>query len=278
MVGNKKEKKVGKPSSQEAPAKAKTKSAVSKAAKPTTELKPYAPRSVRRRHLDNRLKSIYHRAMVIEQALVRLDDNRFYRTCIFGSARIKPESKAYNDVFLLARFLAWEGIDILTGGGPGLMEAANKGGKLGTEEKHTKSLSYGLSIQLEFEPTPNSHLDVKRHHHRFSSRLDDFMRLSQSIVVTPGGIGTLLELFFAWQLIQVKHITPRPIVLMDKAFWTGVIDWIRAVPLSRGLISPHDLDKVAIVDTPEEVVQIISAHHREFLKTNSERKKGGERD
>ena len=204
--------------------------------------------------------------MLIEQALVKLEDNRFYRSCIFGSARIKPDSKVYHDVFMLARILAWEGIDVLTGGGPGLMEAANKGARLGKDEKHSKSLSLGITIQLEFEPVPNSHIDVKRHHLKFSSRLDDFMRLSQSIVVTPGGIGTLLELFFAWQLIQVNHISRRPIVLLDRAFWTGIINWMKEVPLTRGLVSPGDFDTISIVDTPEEAAQIISAHHREFLK------------
>lgn len=230
---------------------------------------PYVARSVRRRHLDERLRALYQRAMVIERALEQLEDSRFYRACIFGSARIKPESKAYNDVFLLARLLAWEGIDILTGGGPGLMEAANKGAQLGKGEKQTRTLSFGLSIQLDFEPEPNKHLDVKRHHHRFSSRLDDFMRLSHSIVVTPGGIGTLLELFFTWQLIQVRHILPRPIVLLDKAFWAGIVDWMRAVPLERGLIGAKDFDQISIVDTPEDAVQIISAHHRDFIAKRS---------
>lgn len=225
-------------------------------------------RGERRKHLDERLRLLYQRAMVIEQQLRQLDDNRFYRVCIFGSARIKPDTKAYDAVFNLARYLSWTGVDILTGGGPGLMEAGNKGAKLGQEEKKTKSLSYGLSIQLDFEPLPNMHLDVKRHHHKFSSRLDDFMRLSHAVVVTPGGIGTVLELFFSWQLIQVKHIEPRPIVLMDKAFWSGLIDWMRAYPLERGLVSAKDFDGISIVDTPEEVVEIISVHHAEFLKKN----------
>ncbi len=242
-----------------------------KTQKSAAEAKKLAQRKVKRsevrKHLDERLRSLHHRAMMIEQELRDLDDNRFYRCCIFGSARIKAGTKAYNDVYELARYLAWNGIDILTGGGPGLMEAANKGAKLGQEEKHSKSLSYGLSIQLDFEPEPNSHLDVKRHHHRFSSRLDDFMRLSNSIVVTPGGIGTLLELYFSWQLIQVRHIGFRPIVLMDKAYWTGIIDWMKNMPLERGLVSPKDFDCISIVDSPEEALEKISAHHKEFQKS-----------
>lgn len=224
-------------------------------------------RGQRRKHLDERLRALYQRVMMIERELRALDDNRFYRTCIFGSARIKPDTKEYNDVVALARYLSWRGIDILTGGGPGLMEAANKGGKLGQAEKKSKSLSYGISIELEFEPTPNQHLDVKRHHLKFSTRLDDFMRLSHSVVVTPGGIGTLLELFFTWQLVQVKHMTMRPLVLLDAGFWSGLIDWMREFPLERGLVSAKDFDCITIVDTPEEAFEVISLHHDEFLKS-----------
>ncbi len=237
----------------------------------TTISRPYVARSVRRRHLDERLKLLYQRAMVIEKALIELEDNRFYRTCIFGSARIKPDTSAYQEVFMLARMLAWESIDVLTGGGPGLMEAANKGARLGTNEKKSKSLSFGISIQLDFEPTPNSHLDVKRHHHKFSSRLDDFMRLSHSVVVTPGGIGTLLELYFSWQLIQVKHISPRPIVLLGTKFWTPLIQWMKNVPTKQGLISEKDFDSISIVNSPEEAVKIISKHHQQFLKLRKNR-------
>jgi len=217
-----------------------------------------------RRHLDERLRLLYQRTMVIEAELRKLDEDRFYRTCIFGSARIKPDTKQYNEVFEVARYLSWEGIDVLTGGGPGLMEAANKGARLGREEKKTRSLSYGLSIQLEFEPEPNRHLDIKRHHHKFSSRLDDFMRLSHSVICTPGGIGTILELFFVWQLIQVKHVAPRPVVLLEKAYWQGILDWMRAQTCARGLMNEKDFSFIHLVDTPEEAFEIISAHHKEF--------------
>lgn len=226
--------------------------------------KPMGFRGAVREHLDQRLQSLYNRAMLIERQLQALDEGRFYRVCIFGSARIKPETKSYEEVFELARFMAWEGIDVLTGGGPGLMEAANKGAMLGREEKRTKSLSYGLSIQLEWEPEPNLHLDVKRHHQRFSSRLDDFMRLSNAIVVTPGGIGTVLELFFAWQLIQVKHILPRPIILLDSAFWSGIMEWMKEFPLERGLVSESDFSNVSIVDTPEQVMKVLSEDHKSY--------------
>jgi uncharacterized protein (TIGR00730 family) len=219
----------------------------------------------KKKHLDERLRSLYNRAVLIERELRQLDDP-FYRVCIFGSARIKPGSKEYKQAFELARFLSWEGIDILTGGGPGLMEAANMGAKLGQNERQTKSLSFGLSIQLEWEPDVNSHLDIKRHHYKFSSRLDDFMRLSHSVIATPGGIGTVLEVFFTWQLIQVKHIEKRPIVLLDRDFWIGLFDWMKKHPLGRALVSPGDFDYITIVDTPEEAAQIVSKHHQDFVK------------
>lgn len=224
-------------------------------------------RALRRKHLDERLTSLQARVRLVESQLRKLE-LRFYRICIFGSARIKPNTKIYNDVYELARLVAREGIDILTGGGPGLMEAANKGAQKGKKEGRGKgkSISFGLSIELEWEPVPNPHLDVKRHHMKFSSRLDDFMRLSSCVVCTPGGIGTLLELLFAWQLIQVKHMEKKPIILMDRVFWRGFIDWLRKVPVARGLIGALDIDDLEIVDTPEEVLEIVRANYKKFLK------------
>lgn len=232
-------------------------------------------RGERTQHLDERLRALHRRAMVIENELRKLEDNRFYRACIFGSARIKAETAQYDDVVVLASMLAGEGIDILTGGGPGLMEAANKGAKIGKESKKSRSRSFGISIELEFEPIPNSHLDVKRHHHKFSSRLDDFMRLSHSIVVTPGGIGTLLELFFSWQLIQVKHLGPRPIVLLGKEFWSGLLHWMKFGPLERKLISSEDFDCIHVVDSPEEAFDVIFEHYREFRTSIKSANSGG---
>ena len=218
----------------------------------------------RRKHLDERLKVLHNRAMMIEDELKQLEDGRFYRVAIFGSARMKPDTEPYTEVFALAQMLAWEGIDILTGGGPGLMEAANKGAKLGQQEKHSKTKSFGLPIELEWEPAPNLHLDIARKHYKFSNRLDDFMRLCNSIVCTPGGIGTLLELFFSWQLVQVHHLSERPIVLLGKEFWSGLIDWMKAVPLERSLVSIENFDFVHVVDTPQEAWEIVSRHHKEY--------------
>lgn len=232
---------------------------------PVAQQRAYVSRATRRKHLDERLMALNERVRMIEAELKRLED-RFYRVCIFGSARIKPDTKTYRDVKELARYLAQLGIDILTGGGPGLMEAANQGAQEGRKEKQSKSLSFGLSIQLPHEALPNPHLDVKRHHQKFSSRLDDFIRLSNSVVVTPGGIGTVLEFMFVWQLIQVKHIPPRPIILMDRKFWAGFLEWMKGLPLERRLLNKDDFDVIKVVDTPEEVCELLKPHYQEFLK------------
>ena len=238
----------------------------------TKENKPRIDRSERRKHLEDRLKLLHQREMIIEQSLKELEEDRFYRACIFGSARTKPEDPEYKQAYELARMLAHDGIDVLTGGGPGLMEAANKGHEFGASEAKSKAVSFGLTIQLQWEPESNKHLDIKHHHFKFSSRLDQFMQMSHSIVATPGGIGTVLELFFTWQLIQVKHITPRPIVLLDKKFWQGLYDWMHSQPLSRKLVSDHDFDCIKLVDTPEEAYKIIADHCREFRATRDQLK------
>lgn len=173
----------------------------------------------------------------------------FYRVTIFGSARLAPDTKLYQRVYDLAFELASRGVDIVTGGGPGLMEAANKGAQSGCN--HSRSI--GLAIQLPFESDANPHLDVKRQHRRFSSRLDEFMRISHAVVVTPGGIGTILELFYTWQLLQVEHITERPIFLLGN-MWKELKDWIERWPLKDGLLSKTDYDLLIPVESVEDVI------------------------
>lgn len=226
-----------------------------------------------KKHLDERLRFLHQRAMLIEERMFKLDEGKFFRACIFGSARIKDGNPTYKSVYELARLLAREGIDVLTGGGPGLMEAGNRGARAGQQESHNSSLSFGLPIQLDFEPAPNMHLDVRRHHYRFSYRLDDFMRLSNIVICTPGGIGTLLELFFSWQLVQVRHIKRRSIILLDKKFWKGLIDWMHEEPNFRQLISDKDFDFVYMVDTPQEALEIVMPEYQKFLDSKKENKK-----
>lgn len=184
----------------------------------------------------------------------------FYRVCIFGSARIRAESENYQQVKELAYELAMREVDIVTGGGPGLMEAAN----LGAKSASNRSRSYGLAITLPFESDANSHLDVKYQHRRFSSRLDEFMRMSHAVVVTPGGIGTLLEFFYTWQLMQVKHISERPLILLGKDFWSDFIDWLKKVPLQDHLMDQTDFNRLIMVDTVDEVIKCLDPQIKKF--------------
>lgn len=205
-------------------------------------------------------KSLNAQISQLNEVIAELDglltdiESEFYRVTIFGSARIDTQSPLYKQVYDLAYALGKQGVDVVTGAGPGLMEAANKGAKDGG----LRSRSIGLSIQLPFEENSNMHLDIKRQHKRFSSRLDEFMRLSHAVVVAPGGIGTTLELFYTWQLLQVGHIKPRPIILWGKDMWSGLVEWMRNATMDTGYISPPDLDMVQVVDSLDEVMAVLN--------------------
>jgi hypothetical protein len=123
-----------------------------------------------------------------------------------------------------------------------------------------------LHIDLPFETTPNEHLDVTFHHKKFSSRLDEFMRISHAVVVTPGGIGTILELLYTWQLIQVDHITPRPIILLGN-MWGGLVNWMKAEPLRRNLINESDFDNIETVENINDVITILEPHIKKFYNS-----------
>ena len=185
-------------------------------------------------------------------ALVTEIGTDYYRVSIFGSARIKPNTEEYMEVYDLAKKLSKNNADIVTGGGPGLMEAANAGAKDGS----SKSKSFGLHVDLPFETTPNEHLDITYHHKRFSSRLDEFMRISHAVIVTPGGIGTILELLYTWQLIQVSHISERPIILVGK-MWAGLLEWMKSEPLNKQLIDKSDFNNIKIVQNVDEVIILL---------------------
>lgn len=185
-------------------------------------------------------------------ALVTEIGTDYFRVSIFGSARIKPNTEEYMEVYDLAKKLAKNNADIVTGGGPGLMEAANAGAKDGS----SKSKSFGLHVDLPFETSPNEHLDITYHHKRFSSRLDEFMRISHAVIVTPGGIGTILELLYTWQLIQVSHISERPIILVGK-MWTGLLEWMKSEPLNKQLIDKSDFNNIKIVQNVDEVIVLL---------------------
>lgn len=186
-----------------------------------------------------------------------------FRVSIFGSARTKKDEGIYQKVFDLAYKLGERKIDIVTGGGPGIMEAANAGHQAGDPEEETDSI--GLTIRLPWESEENPHLDLKRHFNRFSGRLDTFMTLSNVVVVMPGGIGTCLELFYTWQLIQVKHVNPMPIIVVGE-MWEKLMDWVKEYPLKDGLISPEDTDFVYVVKSNKEAIEIIEAEKEAFEK------------
>lgn len=191
----------------------------------------------------------------------------YYRVSIFGSARITADSQEYQRVYQLAKMLASKNVDIVTGGGPGLMEAANAGAKEGSGD----SRSFGLHIELPFEADTNSHLDVKYHHRRFSSRLDEFMRISHAVVITPGGIGTLLELFYTWQLMQVDHISARPIILMGD-MWKGLIEWLEHFPVKDKLMDQKDFDRLVFASSSDEVLKLLQPSIDQFYKEKSQTK------
>lgn len=216
---------------------------------------------------------------VLNQKIVQLNDiiadidsllttmeTDYFRVSIFGSARIQTDSELFQQVYDLAYQLATRGVDIVTGGGPGLMQAANMGAKEGGKE----SRSIGLPITLPFEADTNSHLDVKRHHRRFSSRLDEFMRISHAVVVTPGGIGTLLELLYTWQLIQVEHIKPRPILLLGGGkMWQDLLAWLRKWPLAMNLLAEKDMRHLILCNNIDEIVKHIEPEIAAFKANQS---------
>jgi uncharacterized protein (TIGR00730 family) len=180
---------------------------------------------------------------------------------IFGSARIKPVDPYY----LLAEKIAYKiskaGYGVITGGGPGIMEAGNKGAHLGG------GTSVGLNIELPFEQHHNPYIDRDKNLNfdYFFVRKVMFVKYSQGFVVMPGGFGTLDELFEAITLIQTKKIGRFPIVLVGTAFWSGLIDWIKTVLIEReATVSASDLDLIKIVDTEDEVVAVIDAFYKKF--------------
>jgi uncharacterized protein (TIGR00730 family) len=184
-----------------------------------------------------------------------------YRVAIFGSARIEEGDRDYLDVFTIAKGLAEAGFDIVTGGGPGLMQAANAGSR----SIHSDSRSIGLNIRLPREQEPNAFLDIKEEFSLFSSRLDTFMALSDAVVVAPGGIGTMLELFYAWQLVQVERICETPIILYG-AIWTDLLRWLETEVMARQLFSKGDMHMIFHVKDPLQVVELIKKNHADRLQ------------
>lgn len=170
---------------------------------------------------------------------------------IFGSARAKPQSKNYKTTVTVARMLAQNGFNIISGGGPGIMEAANKG----AAEAGGKSV--GLHINLPKEQKANEYANIQLKYDYFFVRKVMFVKYAVAYIIMPGGFGTLDELFEAITLIQTKRIRYFPIILMDSGFWSGLLDWIIDTMLKEKTISKPDFEIFNVVDSPEEAVSII---------------------
>lgn len=199
----------------------------------------------------------------IKKMRQELDVNEF-RVAIFGSARIKKNDRLYRQTFRLAKAIGEQHIDVVTGGGPGLMMAANAGHAAG--DLDGKSDSMGLRIILPWEMGDNGHLEIKKEFEKFSQRLDYFMALSEAVVVMPGGVGTCLEFFYAWQLTQVRMVRPIPIILMG-TMWEQLYTWIRRYPMRAGYISPRDVKNIYVAKDNATAMRIILRHHARFAKT-----------
>ncbi|MBF0528320.1 MAG: TIGR00730 family Rossman fold protein [Deltaproteobacteria bacterium] len=170
---------------------------------------------------------------------------------IFGSARIKPEEEIYQKTMAVAKGLAEAGYGIISGGGGGVMEAANKGAA------EVGGQSIGLNIELPHEQFPNQYSNLKMNFHYFFVRKVMFVKYAMAYIIMPGGFGTLDELFEAVTLIQTKRIRPFPVVLMDSKYWGGLVNWIKDTLLAQKRISPDDVDILQVIDEPEEVIKII---------------------
>ncbi len=209
-------------------------------------------------------------ADIVEEALLDLwsvanrlarvsPSDRRYRVTIFGSARLQPGDAIYEDVKRLAARMSALGCDIITGGGPGLMQAANEGSQLGDPDDETRSV--GIRVALPFEQGANPFVEQVYTHLTFFSRLHHFVRLSSAYVMMPGGLGTNLELALVWQLIQVNHLRDVPLILVGD-MWHELVDWARRW-MTSGPVHYADPDDMAIprcVATTEEAAEIIEAH------------------
>ncbi|HEY3870196.1 MAG TPA: TIGR00730 family Rossman fold protein [Actinocrinis sp.] len=170
---------------------------------------------------------------------------------VFGSARTRPEQEEYRQGVEVARLLAQAGYAVITGGGPGAMEAANRGAVEGG------GTSVGLGIELPFEQGLNEYVDLGVNFRYFFARKTMFVKYAQGFVVLPGGFGTMDELFEALTLVQTRKVTSFPIVLLGTAYWSGLVDWLQKTMIAEGKASPADLNLVALTDSPAEAVELI---------------------
>lgn len=174
---------------------------------------------------------------------------------IFGSARTAPEHPYYQLTEEIARQLSEAGFSVISGGGPGIMEAANKGAF------YARSPSIGLNIELPHEQKGNQYQDISQTFHHFFMRKVMFVKYASAYVVMPGGFGTLDELMEALTLIQTGKSRKIPIILVHEPFWRGMLDWFRNTLVAEGMVSPEDMDLVKVIDDPAAVVEAIFKHY-----------------
>ena len=186
---------------------------------------------------------------------------------IFGSARTKPEHADYQLTVDIGRALSNAGFSVVTGGGPGLMEAANKGASEG------KAPSIGLNIQLPMEQSANAYQDIDLYFRHFFSRKVMFVKYASAYIVMPGGFGTLDELAEILTLIQTGKSRRIPVILVKATFWKGMLEWFEKTLVDEGMINPEDMQLLTVVEKPEEVVQAIFDHYagRGFEPSREER-------
>lgn len=204
----------------------------------------------------------------VVNSLTRLRTSRRerYRVTIFGSARVKPGTFGYEETKRCATELARLGCDIITGGGPGLMQAANEGAASAPE----RSKSIGIRVDLPFEQEVNSFVGQAFEHRTFFTRLHQFVLTSDAFIVAPGGIGTVLETLMIWQLLQVHHLNDTPLILVGK-MWSGLVDWAQTSMLSTDppLASAGDLGIPRCVANAEEAIALIRTDHARWLRKNA---------
>jgi uncharacterized protein (TIGR00730 family) len=187
---------------------------------------------------------------------------------LFGSARVHEGHPAYEEAREVGRRFAEAGFAVVTGAGPGVMEAANRGAKEGG------GLSVGFNIELPHEQYENPYLDIEMTFRHFYARKTMFVKAAEGFVIFPGGFGTLDELFESLTLIQTGKVLHFPVVLLDSGYWEGMLAWLQERPLAGGMISPEDFELLHLTDSPEEAVaRVVDAYERRSPRTPAEPQK-----
>ncbi len=186
---------------------------------------------------------------------------------IFGSARATRDEGSYKDTLKVAKMLAQRGFAIISGGGPGIMEAASRGARMG------KGVSVGLNIQLPAEQKPNRYQDKSLTFRHFFARKVMFVKYASGYIIMPGGFGTLDEFFESLTLIQTGKIRRFPVVLIGRKYWEGLIRWMEHTLIEEGTISAADLNLFYLTDSPEDAVEYIIKYHRDSIRPTGERRK-----